>query len=102
MAYTGGNSGYVRRLGKIPSTTPVAPTTPVTGYAAWFDGSTSVYSDVLATTPATNGSNVRAWKSRDGSYGALTLKKDSSPAILAPCQPSSSPAAKPPMRFWQH
>ncbi len=72
MAYTGGNSGYVRRLGKIPSSGGGAPTSPVDGYSAWFDAAVDVY-EVADTTPATDGSPVRQWKSRGGSFGALAL-----------------------------
>lgn len=76
MAYTGGNSGYVRRLGKIPSFGGGGGGgAPADGYAAWFDAAVSIYADIGATTPATDGSTVRAWTSRGGSLGGLTLIK---------------------------
>lgn len=73
MSYTGGNSGYVRRLGQIPGSAS-APTNPVAGYTAWFDAATLVYTDTAGTVPATtNGAVVNRWDSKDGSYGALVL-----------------------------
>lgn len=70
MAYTGGNAGYVRRLGRVPSTTPSAPTEPVAGYSAWFDAGQGVYEDTFGTVPATDGNPVGSWGSRGGSAGA--------------------------------
>lgn len=70
MAYTGGNAGYVRRLGKIPSTTPSVPTTPAAGYSAWFDATdiTTLFQDAAGTVPVTTDNDpVGRWVSKGGS-----------------------------------
>lgn len=70
MAYTGGNAGYVRRLGRIFSSGGGVPTEPVTGYSAWFDAGQGVYADSLGTIPATDGGPVASWQSRGGTAGS--------------------------------
>lgn len=69
MAYTGGNSGYVRRLGKIPG--GAAPAlAPAAGYTAWWDASATgtLWQDGAGTVPATADVDpVARWDSKDGS-----------------------------------
>lgn len=49
------------------------PTAPTSGYAAWFDAAAEVYTDAGGTVPATaDGDAVNNWKSKDGSFGALS------------------------------
>lgn len=69
MAYTGGNAGYVRRLGKIPGSATI-PTEPVAGYTAWFDATdiTTLFQDAAGTVPVTAGGDpVGRWVSKGGS-----------------------------------
>lgn len=69
MAYTGGNAGYVRRLGKVPGS--AAPTSPVAGYSTWFRGDTNVY--VSYPTLAVDGDTVTEWRPKGGTYSPITL-----------------------------
>lgn len=80
MAYTGGNSGYVRRLGKIPSSGGGVPTEPVAGYSVWFsaDDTGNVWQDVAKTTPAADGQPVRAWVSSRGTVNYETAQASGS------------------------
>jgi hypothetical protein len=74
VAYTGGNAGYVRRLGRVSSTTPSVPTEPVAGYTAWFDAGdiTTLFQDAAGTVPVTtNLDPVGRWVSRGGSVSGV-------------------------------
>lgn len=73
MAYTGGNAGYVRRLGRVPADNST-PSSPVAGYSIWFKADQLTFQDNAATTPATaDGETVMAWKGDPtGSYQILS------------------------------
>lgn len=78
MAQTNGHRAEIvaTMSGAVATPTPTPspePTAPTAGYAAWFDAAAEVYTDVGGTVPATaDGDAVNNWKSKDGSFGALS------------------------------
>lgn len=71
MSYTGGNAGYVRRLGGVLGG---APPSLLAGYTVWFNPAdlSTLFQDEAGTTPVTaNGQSAQYWANKGSVACAL-------------------------------